>query len=101
MAYLIVREPSRVAFTVELGASCTVGRDPASDVVVGDRLVSRQHLRVIRDDGGWRVSNLSTTHGTFVNAERITERVLRNFDQIQAGNVIFIFRDEPIPHPDA
>jgi Nif-specific regulatory protein len=98
MSHLFVREPGRVAFTVELGDVCAVGRDTENDVVLSDRLVSRRHLSITRADKGWVVRDLQSTHGTYVNGARAAEHPLRDRDQVQLGNVIIVFRADS---PDA
>jgi Nif-specific regulatory protein len=99
--YLVVREPGRVTFTVDVGASCALGRDPENDIVVRDRLVSRRHLRIARGEHGYTVADLSSTHGVFVNGARTAEHALRDGDQLQAGRVILVFRDGGRPDAGA
>src|SRR5215813_11238214 len=101
MPYLLVREPGRVAFTIDVGETCVLGREPDSDIVVRDRLVSRRHLRFERRADGTRVVDLSSTHGTFVNGASAAERRLSDRDQVQAGNVVLVFREGERPAPDA
>jgi pSer/pThr/pTyr-binding forkhead associated (FHA) protein len=62
----------------------TIGRGYACDVVVDDPYVSVEHLRVERDDEGWRVLDLASENGTYlatgrrIGAERLgAEAVLR------------------------
>jgi Nif-specific regulatory protein len=92
MAHLIVRAPGRVAFTVDVGDQLEVGRDDGNDLVLGDRQASRRHARLSRDGTGYRLVDLGSTHGTFVNGARVEERLLIDNDQIQVGNVLLVFR---------
>jgi len=75
-----------------LGEAVVAGRDAEADVALGDRQVSRRHLRIIPEGPGHVAEDLESTHGTFVNGTRITRRVLKDGDQIQLGNVLVVYR---------
>jgi DNA-binding NtrC family response regulator len=92
MAFLLVREPGRVAFTVELGHTCSIGRDATNEVVVADAHVSRVHARVAVDASGHRVQDLDSRHGTFVNGTRVAVQALCDGDQLQLGQVELTYR---------
>jgi pSer/pThr/pTyr-binding forkhead associated (FHA) protein len=64
----------------------TIGRQEDSDVVVGDRLASRHHARLQRQQGQYVLHDSGSRNGTFVNGERIPgSHVLRDGDEIQIG----------------
>ena len=66
--------------------SLTIGRHEGSDVFVGDRLASRRHARLERQQGQYLVQDCESRNGTFVNGERISgSHVLRDGDEIQIG----------------
>lgn len=51
----------------------TIGRDPMSDIVVGDPEVSRQHSRLTRSvSGGYELQDLGSTNGTFIDGNRLS-----------------------------
>lgn len=52
-------------------ASVTIGRDPMSDIVISDPEVSRQHARLSRTLSGYRVQDLGSTNGTFIDGARL------------------------------
>lgn len=54
------------------GAVTRIGRADDNDVAVDDRWVSRYHAEVRHDAGGFRVMDLGSKNGTFVNGRRIT-----------------------------
>ena len=62
-----------------------IGRRSDSDIVLTDPYVSRRHARLVRQDRGYRVVDLDSTHGTFVNGKRVQERVLQPGDRIRTG----------------
>src|SRR5262245_37480389 len=70
----------------------TIGRDLASDVVVGDSRVSRRHSVVAVDDRGeCRISDLDSANGTLVNGVPIREVLLKEGDVIDVGGALFVF----------
>ncbi len=71
----------------------TIGRDSRAQVTVTDDSVSRRHAQIQRHtDGEWRVHDLDSRNGVFVNGEPIKSAVLRPGDRIQIGeHCIFKF----------
>ena len=81
----------------------TLGRAEECDVRLpeNDRLVSRHHARLERDEGEmWWLVDLST-NGTFVNGERMSgRRALQDSDQIGIGRSQIAFANRvPAPAP--
>ena len=73
---------------------CLIGRTRSSDIVVNDRNVSRIHAAMIRNDKGvWRIFDIASKKGVFVNRERVTINGLevRHGDRIQIGNTKLAF----------
>ena len=66
--------------------SITVGRLPDNDVVLDDLLVSRRHARLDLTASGFRITDLGTGNGTYVNGRRVTEAVLGPGDIIGIGH---------------
>jgi FHA domain-containing protein len=75
------------------GAETTVGRATTNDVCIDDDKVSRQHAIVRRTgNAGWRVTDLDSTNGTFVNDQRVrADRPLRDRDRIRVGDTELVF----------
>jgi hypothetical protein len=53
------------------GASVRIGQGPQNDVVIDDDTVSTSHARLEYVEGVWRLSDLGSRNGTFVDGERI------------------------------
>ncbi|MEZ4401446.1 MAG: sigma 54-interacting transcriptional regulator [Kofleriaceae bacterium] len=49
----------------------TIGRDPGCSIRLADAQVSRRHAVIAALDGGLRVTDLDSRHGTFLNGERL------------------------------
>jgi hypothetical protein len=85
---------------VEAGRSIEVGRATATQLgIVLDPRMSARHFSLAWADGQWRVCDLGSTNGTFVNGARITERALADADQIQAGDSLFVARLQQMAAP--
>ena len=77
---------------VELLAHNTLGRHPNNTVQVLDRIVSKEHCHVDLIEGNrWILRDLGSLNGTFVNGERISERVLNPGDEIMLGSTRILF----------
>src|SRR5438309_3720037 len=80
--------------TFELGVSTTVGRDPGSDVPLGDPLVSRKHAVLRRQaDGKFLLLDLGSTHGTPLGGKRVSGVLLSDGDEIRLGSTTLRFED--------
>jgi adenylate cyclase len=74
----------------------TLGRHPENTIQLLDRIVSKEHCHVDQVDGQWILKDLGSLNGTFVNGERVGERVLGQGDEISLGSTRMIFQIEPI-----
>jgi len=54
--------------------------------------VSRRHAELEPTTDGWIVRDLHSENGTWVNGERIWERLLADGDQVQFGSVAMVYR---------
>ncbi len=69
----------------------TVGRSPQSDIVLDDVTVSRRHAEIERGERGFRIRDVGSLNGTYVNRVRVDAVDLRNGDEIQIGKYRFKF----------
>ena len=84
---------------IPLGATTTVGREPDNEVVVSQPGVSRNHARIVQAEGGYLLSDLGSSNGTFVNDQRVMDEayLLQDGDRIRLGSIelSFVFRLAP------
>ena len=63
-----------------------IGRRVDANIVLTHPLVSRHHARIVREGEGFVVIDLNSSHGTFVNGNRISRQPLRPRDRIRLGD---------------
>jgi predicted component of type VI protein secretion system len=77
---------------VEFDGPVTIGRQAAiCDVVTRDPKVSRRHCRIEPVAQGWRLTDLSSSNGTWVDHKQVGELLLRDGDQIRLGDTVLRF----------
>lgn len=78
-----------------------IGRLGNNDLVLGDPSVSRHHAELIQVGDGYRVADLESMNGVYVNGRRIRERRLADGDELEIGDVRMSFElrfDDPLEH---
>jgi len=68
------------------------GRLATLEIVLDDSSVSRRHAEIRATDKGWRVRDLGSTNGTFLNGTRLGpgEWAIRPHDIVRFGNVTIV-----------
>ena len=74
----------------------SIGRDSGNLVCINDHSISRQHCVIRREGDSFKIIDLESYNGTFVNAERVGEQVLQHGDQIAAGSALFLFLSDDV-----
>jgi pSer/pThr/pTyr-binding forkhead associated (FHA) protein len=69
----------------------TVGRHPESDIFLDDITVSRRHVEFRRGDGTFRVHDVGSLNGTYLNGDRVDDAELQNGDEVRIGKFRLIF----------
>lgn len=87
MATLTVGGGGRDPKTYELkGASCTVGREASCDIHIDNVAVSKKHCEISNREGKFFVKDLGSSNGTYVGTEKVTEKQLKDGDEIILGS---------------
>jgi len=63
----------------------TIGRNPDSDLNLLDLSVSRQHAKIVCENGSYFLVDLASKSGCYVNDERIERVQLKHQDRVQFG----------------
>ncbi|MDQ3752191.1 MAG: DUF3662 and FHA domain-containing protein [Actinomycetota bacterium] len=96
-AVLVARGGSgRTGETIAITRSpVVIGRLSSVDIVLADANVSRRHAELRRDLSGWKLKDLGSTNGTFVNDKPVTEGALKDGDRLMFGNSELVFNTAP------
>lgn len=77
----------------------TAGRHHDSDIFLDDVTVSRRHAQFSRSEHGYRVKDVGSLNGTYVNRERIDEVQLVTRDVVQIGKYRLVYVESTNPAP--
>lgn len=69
-----------------------IGRSVGTQIRVDDSEMSRRHAEVFFDERDFRLKDLGSANGTFVNGREISEVVLHHGDSLRLGNTRFAFQ---------
>jgi pSer/pThr/pTyr-binding forkhead associated (FHA) protein len=67
------------------------GRHPDSEIFLDDVTVSRRHAEFRRGANGYRVADVGSLNGTYVNRDRIDEVDLQGGDEVQIGKYRLVY----------
>ncbi len=75
-----------------------IGRDPAScDFTIEDPLLSRRHCLLEYDGEQFKLTDLKSRNGTYINGQRIQELILSPNDEIKIGHHVIYLQAVQIP----
>lgn len=69
-----------------------IGREARNALRLNERSISRSHAVIRFGHGQWFLQDQNSTHGTFVNGQRVNATPLCDGDRIQIGSAEFEFR---------
>jgi hypothetical protein len=83
------RPPSLLDPSQLVSGRLVIGRSSACELVVEDDTVSRRHAELELRDGTWRLRDLGSRNGTWVNGRRAADVEVRPGDELQLGGARF------------
>ncbi len=88
-ARVIAYPPDRAAVQHWLapGGRVLIGRSPECDVVIDHPSVSRAHAEIVGDGTGWRLRDLGSKNGSFLDGALVSEAVLAPACWLRIGDV--------------
>ena len=92
MASIQVIQGADKGRTIELtDAENVIGRQSRT-AQLSDTTISRQHSRIVLQDGKWVLEDLGSANGTYLNGVRIKKSsLLKGGDQIRCGSTLLVF----------
>ncbi|HUP04632.1 MAG TPA: SpoIIE family protein phosphatase [Bryobacteraceae bacterium] len=85
-ASLLVVDPNGSRTRVAIDAlPFRIGRSPENQLILRDSRISRTHAEVCVEDGGYVLRDCGSSHGVYVNGERVERRALRDSDRVDFG----------------
>ncbi|HEY3130633.1 MAG TPA: sigma 54-interacting transcriptional regulator [Acidobacteriota bacterium] len=69
----------------------SIGRESSNQLCIANSSVSRRHCIISKEKGQYKISDLQSLNGTFVNGAQINQRLLDHGDQIKVGDSVFLF----------
>jgi len=92
LGMLVDKKQSSKRFDIDK-PTVTLGRAPGNDVIVDNPTVSRQHAAIKLEGNDFRLYDLGSANGTFVNDQRVHEPItLQDGMTVRLGEVEFIFK---------
>ena len=79
-------------FDIE-GVHQVIGRSPTAEIRVESAEVSRRHGLLNQVGLEYRVEDLESRNGIYLNGVKIHSAVLREGDVLQLGNAVFVFHE--------
>src|SRR6266699_283416 len=86
---------------IKLGdAEVTIGRVAENTVVLAHPQVSAHHARLVREGGSYRIFDQNSTNHVYVNAQLVTNALLKMGDEIRIGPYKLIFESTQLTQYD-
>ncbi|HLW01758.1 MAG TPA: FHA domain-containing protein [Ktedonobacterales bacterium] len=95
------QEPLPPMRPIRLGeAELTIGRHSENTVVLPHPQVSAHHARLVREGGAYRIHDLHSTNHIYVNAQLVTNHLLKMGDEIRIGPYRLIYESTHLTQYD-
>ncbi|MBU0478481.1 FHA domain-containing protein [bacterium] len=92
---LMLMEGARVKEEYQLDENeLAIGRAEENKIVLKNETVSRKHAIVKKENNQYKIADLGSSNGTFVNNKKIKEKVLSKGDEIKIGKFVLKFVTE-------
>ena len=82
--------------------SLVIGRSRSCELTLKSLDASRRHAEIVNVGVGYRIRDLGSSNGTFVNGDPVDERMLKTGDRIQIGGefITFCELDQALDSPE-
>ncbi len=74
-----------------------IGRSHKNDIPINDQLLSRKHCSVVPFGSGYRLMDLKSSNGTYLNGKKVQEKAdLKVDDIIEIGDTVIVFLEDGV-----
>jgi signal transduction histidine kinase len=96
----VIQGPDKGQSLEVASSGCIIGRG-AESTQWRDKSVSRNHARILLQNGHYYIQDMESANGTYVNGARIGQYMqLKHGDHIRTGKTVMVFsEDQPIELP--
>lgn len=95
-AYLTMQLEDGSNQRFELSATNTLGRHPRNTIQIMDRLISKEHAKIVFKNDSYYIQDLDSRNGTFVNEHTVSESILKSGDRVRLGTIPMYFHIGPV-----
>jgi len=101
---VVVSGTKKGTITALSNSELTIGRDADNGLCLSEAAVSRKHCAVQSNKGIYKLIDLNSRNGTFVNGIPVREKILQHGNTIRLGSTVLLFLaeeedvDEPQPN---
>lgn len=100
-AYLIPFPAESFSRPVLLALGKTsIGRAPANAIQISHPSVAEHHAMIIYSHDEYRIQDLDTSNGTFVNSSKVSNAAIKHHDKLSFGDRSFLFLMKSAPAPN-
>ncbi|MFI5288303.1 MAG: FHA domain-containing protein [Polyangia bacterium] len=92
IGWLVPLEGAQVGELLPLKGRSIVGTAGDCDIVLRDSSISSRHAEFIAGSSGFRLNDLGSTNGTYVNDKRVSSHDLVDNDNVRLGRTNFKFK---------
>jgi pSer/pThr/pTyr-binding forkhead associated (FHA) protein len=76
-----------------IGETTVIGRSNQANICIESSLLSRKHVEIRRRGPEFRLMDLDSANGVYLNGVRVHSAGLHEGDTIQVGDSVFIFHE--------
>lgn len=101
MPKLYILSGPDIGRTFEVADGAKIGRGVDCAIHLRDVSVSREHARIVREGGVWRVVDTGSRNGLSVGGNKVAIAILKDGEEFLVGEVLLRFRGQVQPVPSA
>ena len=92
VGWFIPLEGGQTGELFQIKGRTTIGKSPDCQIVLNDPSISGHHAEFVPTPGGFRLNDLGSTNGTYVNDKRVQSHDLIDNDNVKLGKVNFKYK---------